>query len=214
MGSVIDRQQPAQQRPPDDADLRAFPRRTLPAGDVWWRQHRESVGPWWFSSDGSGRFDLEPPNGTCYLASSASAAIRERVGPDMVARGAIPASLLTGRVVSRLRLPKRVRAANLDAAGAAKLGVSRELAVMVPYSIPRAWAAALAATRFDGVVANLRFSPGRSVGLALFGKAGERAAWPNDDKPTRATIVAARMRLTLIETPSLRELTIATPPRI
>lgn len=84
---------------------------------------------------------------------------------------------------------------------------------MVPYTIPRAWAAALAATRFDGIVANLRFSPRRSVGLALFGKAGERIAWPGDDKPTRATIVAARMQLTLIENPSLSELTIATPPR-
>ena len=211
---MIDRQQPAQQRPPDDADLRDFPCRTLSAGDVWWRQHRASAGPWWFSSDGSGRFDIEPPNGACYLASSASAAIRERVGPDMIARGVIPASLLTGRVISRLRLPEQVRAANLDAAAAAKLGVSRELAVMVPYTIPRAWAAALAATRFDGIVANLRFSPGRSVGLALFGKAGERTAWPgDDDKPTRATIVAARMHLTLIEAPSLSELTIATPPR-
>jgi hypothetical protein len=213
VGGVIDRQQPAQQRQPDNADLRDFPCRTLSAGDVWWRQHRASAGPWWFSSDGSGRFDLEPPNGTCYLASSASAAIRERVGPDMIARGAIPASLLTGRVVSRLRLPEQVHAANLDAVAAAKLGVSRELAVTVPYTIPQAWAAALAATRFDGIVANLRFSPGRSVGLALFGKAGERVAWPGDDKPTRATIVAARMQLMLLEAPSLTELTIATPPR-
>jgi hypothetical protein len=84
---------------------------------------------------------------------------------------------------------------------------------MVTYTIPRAWGAALAATRFDGVVANLRSSRGRSVGLALFGKAGERTAWPDDDKPTRATAVVARMQLTLIEAPSLRGLTIATPPR-
>ncbi len=131
----------------------------------------------------------------------------------MIARGVIPASLLTGRVISRLRLPEQVRAANLDAVAAAKFGVSRELAVMVPYTIPRTWAAALAATRFDGVVANPRFSPGRSVGLALFGKAGKRRAWPGDDKPTRATIVAARMQLTLAEAPSVSELTIVTPPR-
>jgi hypothetical protein len=84
---------------------------------------------------------------------------------------------------------------------------------MVPYAIPRAWAAALAGARFDGIVANLRFSPGRSEGLALFGKAGERVAWPGDDKSTRATIVAARVQLTLIEAPSLSELTIASRPR-
>lgn len=97
MGGVIDWHQPAQLRPPDNQGLREFPCRTLSAGDVWWRQHRESVGPWWFSSDVSGRFDLEPPSGTCCLASSASAAIRERVGPDMVARGVVPASLLANR---------------------------------------------------------------------------------------------------------------------
>lgn len=38
---------------------------------------------WWFSADGSGRFDLTPPYGTCYLATDAYAAIREatRLGP-------------------------------------------------------------------------------------------------------------------------------------
>lgn len=35
--------------------------------------HRGEYGAWWFSSDGSGRFDLAPPDGVCYLAETLSA---------------------------------------------------------------------------------------------------------------------------------------------
>lgn len=169
-------------------------------------------GPWWFSCDGRGRFDLSRPRGTCYLASSASAAIRERIGPDLVAGGLIPASLLGGRIVSRLALPSDVRAANLDAAAAARFGVTRELAVMVPYSVPRVWARALAASGFGALVGSLRFSPGRARGLALFGSAGEQTGWPIDPSPVASSAVAKKMRLRLIDVPSRDELTVVDPP--
>jgi hypothetical protein len=45
---------------------------------------------------------------------------------------------------------------------------------MVPYLIPQTWAAQLAAQNVTGVLTQLRFSPGRSTGLALFSDAGER----------------------------------------
>ncbi|HEY3140297.1 MAG TPA: hypothetical protein VGJ86_04170, partial [Acidimicrobiales bacterium] len=44
---------------------------------------RRGRDTWWFSSDGSGRFDLAPPHGTCYLATDPIGALREasRGGP-------------------------------------------------------------------------------------------------------------------------------------
>ena len=39
--------------------------------------HRVRRSAWWFSSDGSGRFDLPVPHGTCYLAEEPLAALLE-----------------------------------------------------------------------------------------------------------------------------------------
>ncbi len=205
------REQVAQQ-PPSGRDLSSFPRRSLKAGATWFRQHAAGSAPWWFSSNGSGRFDLLAPRGTCYLASSAHAAVQERVGPDLAAHGLVPISLLDGRVVSRLHLPRAVVAANVDAAAASRHGVSRELPVMVPYEIPRLWASALAGARFGGIVSGLRFSPGRPVGLALFGKVGERTSWPVDAGPRSAAAIARQMGLRVVDPPRADELTVITPP--
>lgn len=68
-------------------DLSGFPR--IPTGSApWFRAHQEmggrDKGCWWFvghDSDGTpeGRFDLQTPRETCYLADSAQAAVRERI---------------------------------------------------------------------------------------------------------------------------------------
>lgn len=196
------RQQVAQQPPRPDADYRDFPHRVVRAGTSWYRQHAADLGPWWFSSSGVGRFDLVPPNGTCYLADTAVATVRERVGPDLAAGGAIAASLLAGRRVSALVLPMDVPAANLDSNHAAdRYAVTGELATMIPYEVPRAWARALHDAGLAGITSRLRFSPGRSRGLALFGAAGEHHEWPADDEPTEAIAVARRMGLFVLEPP-------------
>lgn len=205
------REHVAQQAPRAGGDLSRFPKRMLKDGVAWFRQHAAAAGPWWFSSNGAGRFDLPAPRGTCYLASSAHAAVQERVGPDLAAHGLVPSSLLEGRVVSRLRLPRPVVAANIDAADAIRHGVTRELAVMVPYEIPQKWAAALATAGFDGIIAGLRFTPGRPVGLSIFGKAGERTRWARDAKPTLAAAVARQMGLRVVEPPRADELTVVAP---
>ncbi|MEO6715266.1 MAG: RES domain-containing protein [Mycobacteriales bacterium] len=209
---TLDRERVSQQAPADGADLRRFPARSLRAGARWHRQHAESTGPWWFSSTGAGRFDLQEPRGTCYLASSARAAVRERIGPDFTAHAMVPRSLLQGRVVSALPVPHDVRAANLDAAAAARHGITRELSVMVPYDVPRAWAAALDHAAYGGIVAGLRYSPGGAVGLALFGDAGERSELPGDPHPIAASTIAARMGIRLIEAPTYAQITVTGPP--
>jgi len=208
------RQQPAQQPPSPSLDLAGFPARTRAAGERWYRIHRSDQSPWWFSSDRGGRFDLPAPRGTCYLASSGAAAVRERVGPDLAAHGLVPAGLLHARVVSPLRLEDHVRAADVDSPRAALFRVTRELAVMTPYVVPQAWAAALAAAGFGAILTVLRFSPGRAAGLALFGGAGNRDSGEAGPAPLPARVVAARAGLLVVEPPSLEEITITTAPNV
>jgi hypothetical protein len=206
-----DREQTAQQPPDPAVDLASFPTRNLPAGTVWWREHRRTAHPWWFSCAGTGRYDLAPPRGTCYLASNAAAAVRERTGPDLAAHRLIPASLLKDRVVSRLTLPTPVRAANLAVAAATRFEVTSELPVMVPYRIPQTSAAALAAQNFTGVLTQLRFSPGRSTRLALFSDAGERTDWATDPAPSDATVLAEQLGFRVLDPPTLDQLNVISP---
>lgn len=199
-----------QKAPAPGLDMTGFPDRQLPAGSIWHRQHRTDLGPWWFSSVvggvGRGRFDLPAPHGTCYLASSADAAVRELVGPDFTAHGLVPTSVLDDRHVSRLTVPVRVRAADLDDPQATGYRVTRELPTMTPYGIPQAWAAALKAAGFDGLVHPLRFSPGSERGLSLFGIAGD-AGWPGDPAPDPVTPIADRLGYLLIEPPDDTDMT-------
>jgi len=207
-----DRQQPAQQHPDPTVHLHSSPARTLPGGSSWWRQHLRGAGPWWFSCAGTGRYDLAAPRGTGYLASSAAAAVRERIGPDLAAHRLIPASLLRDRVISRLTLPAPVRAATVDVAAATRFGISSELPVMVAYLIPPAWAVAFAAAGFAGLLTKLRFSPGRSIGLALFRDGGQRADWAVDPAPTPAIAIAEQLGLHVVEPPTLEQLTVIAAP--
>jgi hypothetical protein len=56
-------------RTPGSVNLTGFPRRTVRAGAPAYRIHRAGRGGWWFSSDGSGRFDpVGTGQGACHLA--------------------------------------------------------------------------------------------------------------------------------------------------
>jgi hypothetical protein len=65
----------------EPADLAGFPAVRPP--DRLHRVCRRTNGTWWFSCDGSGRFDLDTPEGTCLFATDLYAAVREasRLGP-------------------------------------------------------------------------------------------------------------------------------------
>lgn len=73
----------------------------------------EKHEPWFFASDGHGRFNLSEPMGTCYLASSDDVAARESIGPDSARSGVVAATFLSGRVVSSLTLPETIVAAHV-----------------------------------------------------------------------------------------------------
>ena len=164
-------------RPPpsEPRELRGFPRRHVDPETPVYRVVRRGVGPWWFSSDGSGRFDLEAPEGTCYLATNAVGALLEVLGPELAGARAIGHDLLAEREVRELRLPRRVRLADTASRRAVSFGITAELTTIVPYDLPRAWARALAAIGFDGIRNSVRHDPeSRPEGIALFGPAGER----------------------------------------
>ena len=130
---------------------------------------RSGQGKWWFSSDGSGRFDLDPPEGTCYLATDAYAAIREatRLGP-------VSTTWVAERELRQVSPPDRnTRLAATTHQVAGRYGVTTELATVLPYDLSRCWARAFRADRFGGIRHQLRYDQrARPSGIALFGPAG------------------------------------------
>ncbi|MDQ1738366.1 MAG: hypothetical protein QOE53_18, partial [Pseudonocardiales bacterium] len=100
-----------------------------------YRAHKAAAAPWWFSSDGSGRFDLPPAHGTCYLASDAEAAVRERWGEELLALGCVPRGLAESTEVSELRAPRGGRLADLCSGEAAHFGVTREISTTSRYDV-------------------------------------------------------------------------------
>lgn len=151
----------------EPGDLTGFP--TVAPPKQLLRVCRSDQGTWWFSSDGSGRFDLKAPEGTCYLATDAYAAIREasRLGP-------VSTAWVEARELRRVSPPDgeaRLAATTRQAAG--RYGVTTELATVIPYDLSRRWAIAFRARQLDGIRHQLRHDQrARPSGVALFGPAG------------------------------------------
>jgi hypothetical protein len=155
------------------ADLRRFPSFRLTPARALCRVHRRDRGPWWFSHDGSGRFDLPPPRGTCYLAESPLGAFVEVFREIALVFQAV----VDARRVSTLRVPAAVRLA--DCTRARAFGLTAEIHATEEYAATQRWAAAFAAAGFAGVRYLVRHDPSaRSVGVALFGAAGETGLGP------------------------------------
>jgi hypothetical protein len=195
---------------PPSVPLSGFPTRQITRSDPLQRAHTAAYGPWWFGSDGTGRFDLVVPRGTCYLASSAVVAVRERLGIVLGGEPVVAASLLEGVVVSTLYLPEDRDLADVEAQAATRFGVTRELETMVPYAIPQTWARALDAAGFEGVVYGPRFTTGDAASYAIFGPAGT-ADWPVDPKPVAAAAVPEAP--VAVDPPRRWDLTVVRPPR-
>lgn len=166
------REHVAQGAPPDPDLLARFPQYLLKKSQRLWRVHRRRFSAWYFSSSGSGRFDLEQPYGTCYVATSDILAAVEALGPEFVGR-VVPESFFRERVVTAVAAPRPARLANTCVAAAYGFGVTPELATMVPYAVPQRWAAAFHAAGFGGIRYRSRLLAG-SLGydFALFGGSG------------------------------------------
>jgi hypothetical protein len=171
---VSTRQRLALPLPPAAVDLAGFPVWHVHGGTTLFRVTTSGDGPWWFSSDGAGRFDLAPPRGTCYLADDEMGALLEVLGPVAV----VSADWAKRFSIWQLGLRDQCSAADTTVRAARGFGVTAELATMTPYDLPQRWAAAFAAAGYQGVRYRVRHDPGGSRALALFGAAGERKRWP------------------------------------
>ena len=178
-----------------------------------WRVVRDDCAPWWFGSTLAGRFDLPPPEGTCYLASDDLGAILETLGPDLLPGAGAPWILLAGRHLRALRVPQRHRLAGALAERAVGW-VTAELSSITPYRLPQAWALAFRRGGFDGLRSLARHRTARGpFAVALFGPAGARTSW---DAGRRIAIgeehrarLAERCGVRLFDVPSADELLFA-----
>ncbi|RDI18033.1 RES domain-containing protein [Rhodococcus sp. AG1013] len=196
--------------PPGARSLDGFPGWSLTTRRRLLRGHRTANGAWWFASSGRGRFDLDDPHGTCYVAFDERTAIRETAGEVLASLGVITDEFATERSLSELRIPTRRQLADTCAETAADFGVTRELCTVTPYDVPRQWATTLAA-QFDGVRYQSRFTTGSSANAAaLFGPAGARDDWPADDAPEPFAAAARRCGFTVGAMP--RAVRIVQPP--
>ncbi|MEX1209501.1 MAG: RES family NAD+ phosphorylase [Candidatus Nanopelagicales bacterium] len=161
----------------------SFPHSDFPSQPLYrshrWRPSSPDGGCWLFrslSGPGArgGRFDLPSPKGTCYWASTALSAARERLGRpgDLVAEDETD-----GVVVSRARVGRGVAADLLDV-DAARRGAIAELSATTDYPLCQRWAASFVAAGFDGVRYQPRFSSDRAYALALFGDEGVPSSAP------------------------------------
>ena len=140
------------------------------------RIHRRAHNPWWFSCDGSGRFDLEGGHGTCYLAEEPLGAFVEAFRDPRI----VHASTVADRALATLRAPARLRLADCTVEAARRFGITLEIGASDDYELCRHWARALAAEGFAGIRYRLRHDPsGSLLGIALFGVA-EEADWAVD----------------------------------
>lgn len=153
--------------------LKGFPTAVIDAGTEVWRVHRIGNGPWFFGP--TGRFGLDAPNGSCYVAMDPVSAISEAVVRGLTI---VHERDLQIRCIRRLELPRRVIAANLKDSTAAGFGVTRNFGTEEPYERTRQWARAFLRMSFGGV----HYWPRHdlvdgSTSLALFGRNGERKSW-------------------------------------
>jgi hypothetical protein len=211
----------AQQRPEPDTDYAGFPSATVTTRGVWYRNHtrrdRPDNGAWWFASSpekepltDSGRFDLPAPFGTCYLANTARAAVRELIGPSHTTNGWVDGDLLKRRVVSALGMPHRIKAADVSRDEATDYRVSNELTTTSDYATTQAWARELHGAGFDAIRYALRFSPGSARGVALFGDAGA-PGWPGDLAPVPVESIVRAMHIEIVEAPHSSQIAFADP---
>lgn len=153
-------------------ELRGFPRRSLRSSVDLHRIHPVGLAPWWFSSDGSGRFDLQPSAGTCYLALSPAGAFVE-VFRDFTLVDAVDVST---RRISLVRVPGDLVLADCTSSRSRGFGVTAAMHSTPDHATTQAWAAAFRRRGFDGVRFYCGHDPAqRQVGIAIFGPAGEAA---------------------------------------
>ncbi len=173
--------------------LERFPRRTLRGTRVLHRIHRADREPWWFSADGSGRFDpVGTPLGVCYLAESPLGAWVEMFRKRML----LAEAELLQRSLLSVELGRDLRLADLTSRRALSFGVTAALGADERFDDSQAFAGRAARAGFDGIRYLVRHDPAQQLyGIALFGPSGAPDSadpdWPHQgDGPLPEELVA------------------------
>jgi hypothetical protein len=168
---------------------------------VLYRIHRSDRLPWWFSNDGSCRFDLlHEDEGTCYLAERPLGAFIEVFRTGTV----IPEAEVRVRTLAQLRPPSATTLADCTATGARGYGVTGAIHSQPDYDRSRAWAQAFADAGFGGILYQLSHDPsGSELGIALFGQSGEQPLPVEKTMPIPDEVLdEARRRFSLFVLPT------------
>ncbi|WP_396822403.1 RES family NAD+ phosphorylase [Mycetocola sp. BIGb0189] len=141
-----------------------------------YRAHAVTRSAWWFDSGPHGRFNLQPPRGTCYVATRIETAVRERVRGEIHRSGFVSSEFARSFRISALTAPTRYSCASVSSSRAARYRLVRELVTLANYDLPREWARSFADAGFTGVFYGSAFTTGSPTALGLFGSAGGRAS--------------------------------------
>ena len=179
-------------------NLTGFPRRTLREDQALHRIPGAARGPWWFSADGSGRFD---PRGTgygaCYLAERPMGAWIEVFRKRLL----LPEDEVTARVLLSVRLRRAVRLADVTSRRAPGYGATVSLGSGESYDASQRFATDAIAAGYEGVRYFVRHDPAQKLyGYALFAPAGapepDDPLWPaGDDGPIPRELIEEAARL-------------------
>ncbi len=207
--SSVDRARVAQAEPSAGLDLSGFPSVTASAGDALYRAQGAGYDSAEYYASSAGRFDLESPRGTWYLARDLESAIFEYLGLDGYAMRVVPRGTADQFEVWMFDAVEREQLADIKHRSAASYGVTSELGVMTPYAIPRRWADAFDAAGFDGIQYESRFTPS-GVALAVFGDVGSETC------PSGVRIegyeACQSAGIAVVEIPTIGELEVVSPP--
>ena len=181
-------------------NLGGFPRRTLRGDRAIYRVHKAGQSPWWFSDDGSGRFDpIGTGHGACYFADRPIGAWIEVFRKRML----LAEAEVIGRALFTVQLGRDLRLADVTSRRALQYGVTASVGAGESYDASHELAAAALAAGFDGVRYLVRHDPAQKLhGYALFGPAGDWPAGTDTRIPDGLVEEAQRLfRYRLLPTP-------------
>jgi RES domain len=180
-------------------NLRRFPQRTLRGANEIYRIHRSSKSAWWFSSDGSGRFDpVGTGQGACYFAERPLGAWVDVFRKTML----LAEDEVLERSLYQARLGRDLRLADVTSRRALQFGITASIGANEDYTESHTFAADALAAGFAGIRYLVRHDPAqRLYGLALFGEPGESRptanleGWESTDRPIPDDLVSEARRL-------------------
>jgi hypothetical protein len=179
--------------------LSRFPQRTLRGATEIYRIHRSSESAWWFSVDGSGRFDpVGTAQGACYFAERPVGAWAEVFRKSML----LAEDEVRERSLYRANLGRDLRLADVTSRRALQFGIAASIGASEDYTESHTFAADALAAGFAGIRYLVRHAPAqRLYRFAVFGEAGESGpvanpgGWKSSDGPIPDELVSEARRL-------------------